>query len=289
MTTLDQLPAEMAGLSAELTVALEDLRSGKPFATLLIDGASTRAAALESLLDQMTAEGTRVVWVGNPLRSPLTLERLFLQTGCAEADLRIEQSPADLTRMLARTGGDAKRLLLIVQQPDKLDVHARETLGRMAPYFADGEPVLQILFCGSSSFRAPEVQQKPAALPAIISAPLPSDEEPRPSHRGAAPLLLLLLLAGLGAAISQMFLTPWDTEQAPLPQAVSAPSALSASAAKPNPPLPADDIAALRREFEAFLAQRAPTVSALNDGQKDALFQEFLERHRQGSTLPARN
>lgn len=285
MTTLDQFPAEMVGPTAELTAALDDLRSGKPFATLLIDAANTRAAALESLLDQVTEEGTRVVWVGNPLRSPLTLERLFLQTGCAEADLRVERRPAELTRMLARAMEAEKRLLFIVQQPETLDVDARETLGRMAPYFADGEPIVQILFCGSSSFRVPEVQEKAATVPATIPAQWLPEPESRPSHGGAVPLLLLLLLAGIGASISQMFLTPSDPLRPPLLEAVSPQPVRSASATKPDAAASqVEDIVALRREFEAFLAQRAPTVSALSESQKDALFQEFLERHGQRST-----
>ena len=84
-----------------------------------------------------------------------------------------------------------------------------------------------------------------------------------------------------------MFLTRPDPVQTPAPEAAAQPL-LSASAAKLNPPAPpADDLAALRREFDVFLAQRAPTVSALSDNEKDALFQEFLERHRQPSTPPS--
>lgn len=292
MTGAAQLSSDMAGI-ADLMAALDDLRAGKPFATLLIDGAATRAAALESLLNQVTDEGTRVVWVGNPLRSPLTLERLFLQTGCAEADLRVERNPAELAGMLARTGGDAKRLLLIVQQPDTLDVDARETLGRMAPYLADRDPAVQVLFCGSCAFRVPEVGQR-AAVPASVPAPWVPEPEPEPEPEprrllgGAVPLLSLLLLAGVGASISHIILTGSDPVRTPAVEVASPAPVQSASAAKLSAPAgPTDDVAALRREFDAFLAQRAPTVAALTDSQKDALFQEFLERHRQRDDPPS--
>ena len=202
MTALDQFPAEMVGPTVELTAALDDLRSGKPFATLLIDGSSTRAAALESLLDQVTAEGTRIVWVGNPLRSPLTLERLFLQTGLRRGGPAVRTPPGGThPHMLARTGGDAKRALLIVQQPDTLDVAARETLGRMAAYFADGEPVCRSCFAvllvprarggsrrpllcprsfpDSRATRAPALEPRSYAAPAASVAGRPSERRSR--------------------------------------------------------------------------------------------------------------
>ena len=286
MSALEKLPEAATFACPEAAAVLDQLRSGAPFVLLLVDQVERRAASLETVLDEMADAETKIVWIGNPLRSPLTIERVFLQAVGAEADLRVERSPADLALILTRSAGAAKRLLLILQQPETLDPEARDALAGMAGFLPLGEPRVQILFAGTSSF-AP--LQRRQAMVSVASRTLIEPEEIEPSaprRLESVPLLMLLLLTGLGALMTPALL------QSSRPSDRATPEPMTAHAAPPPsiaaPPQPAAlDVAALRREFDAFLAQRAPTIPALSDSQKDALFQEFLERHRQTHALEA--
>ncbi len=144
--------------------------------------------------------------------------------------------------------------------------------------------------------RLPRAVRRP-----VLHRPLPSTQpasstRPRPPAAScSACVLLLLLLAGAGAIYWQNDPTaPGPVRPTLGPRADLAPKAAAAAAAprpprRPAPPpapapAPTEDVAALRREFEAFLAQRAPAVAALSEREKDALFAEFLARHRQTAT-----
>ena len=307
MSTLDSLPANQS--SPEVAEALAGLRAGKRLVTLAIDDVDRRVRALEAVLDELADLDARdgdlkIVWIGNPLRSPLTIERVFLQAVGAEADLRVERSPAELAQLLTRSAGDAKRLLLILQQPETLDAEARDRLAALAGFLPDHGPTVQILFSGTRSF-----QELPCRRSlALAVRPLVFDREPAPPSRGrleALPLLLLLALAGAGAMVTPALLRrpPPPTQAAPA-SAVPASAAPAASGTDFTAPItsgttalkelstPADaaspsaqtvDVAALRREFDEFLAHRAPVLRTLSESQKEALFQEFLQRHRERS------
>lgn len=287
MTSLDKLSGEVLDASTAVDAAVHDLRSGAPFATVLVDGSGRSAQAVETVLNRVAEDGTRVVRVANPLRSPLTLERLFLQVVGPEADLRIERSPAELTRLLARPVGKEARLLVVVQQPETLDVDAMQTLGRMAPHFPAVTPSVQFLFCCPPAFQPPEPQPTPN-LPALVPVgrvPMVPEEEPEPRRREILPFVLLfLLLAGAGIVIWQAYLEGFSRTRPAIRKTEAAPLTQSATPANPVAPRPpTDEVAALRREFEVFLSQRAPFVAGLSPAQKDALFREFLNRQRQRS------
>jgi hypothetical protein len=292
-----------------------------------------------------------VRWISNPLRSPLTLERLFLQAVGPEADLRVERSASELASMLEQSVGAAPRCLLVVQQPETLDAETRDMLARMAGHLAEGPAVVQFLFCCSSAFR-PIVP-----LPAGRNLPMLSLDANALAEAGSPwrPLLpvLLLVVACLGGMQFLMRRTPPGAPAAkpietssvhtadvpavrPVLSEPAAPSLAPAAAAAtegvatpaaaapalgtsapgtpaldtpasgtpavgtpalgvpalgaPNPdsstvpdsaePGPRIDVATVRREFDAFLAQQPPRIANLSQQQRDALFEEFLHHYR---------
>ncbi len=282
MTSLDKLPGETIETSADVGAAVRELQSGAPFATVATERPGAAAEIIASVLDRGADEGTRVVHVGNPLRSPLTLERLFMQVVGPEADLRIERTPLQLTGLLGRPVGRETRLLVVVQQPDTLDADALQMLGRMAPHFAAAEPRVQMLFCGPAGFEAPEPQRLPA-----LTAPLPDRRpllalealEPQPRRRELLPVVILLLLFAGAACVLWDGRGGFGRAHDPVGDAQARPAQPGAAPAVAA--LPADDTAALRRAFDTFLSQRAPSEARLSPSQKEALFQEFLRRQRQ--------
>ena len=314
MSAAENLPETAAQIEPEAVRALEQLRSRVPLATLLINEVDRRAAALEAVIESLGTD-VKVVWVSNPLRSPLTIERIFLQAAGPEADLRVERSPAELAEMLRHAAGDARSLLLILQQPETMDATARDTLAEIAAVLmskaghAPDSPAVQVLFSGTPAFRMVQSRRQLVLAPRREMLAYECERQPTARRREALPLLLLLLIAGVGAWTTPVLLrhtvTPGRQLQAdrsdplmrPSPatapesnavETLALPAIPPASAAQPTAidlspspvPAPAIDVAALRREFDAFLAQRAPTLPDLSDRQKEALFQEFLARHQ---------
>ncbi len=281
-------------IDADAPVAAEiiaRLHAGDRLVALKVNEVGRRAATLEAVLEQLTDKQTKLAWIGNPLRSPLTIERLFLQAVGAEADLRVERSPADLAAMLVRAGAPACRFLLLLQQPETLDPEARETIAALAECLPDAEPQVQFLFCGTEAFALPQ----PAAIVAAAAIAAAPDPEPTPPRRARErlPLLLLLLLIGLAALASPALLQhaghpippPEPLAAQTSPQAFAPAPALPASTVPATPPATVD-VASLRREFDAFLSERKPSVTTLSEEEKNVLFQEFLD-HRRRLTLQA--
>lgn len=257
------------------------LHAGAVFVDLREDSLARRAADLAAILAQFAAESTKVIWTGNPLRSPLTIERLLLQAAGPDADLRFERTPEDLAAMLAAAQDGEQRRIVVVQQPETLDPQARDTLAAMAPFLETSERHVQILFCGTTAFQPIPPRPAPSLPHLLAGADLALLDEPAPSRfalrREAFPLLALLALALFGAL--------WfGRDRSPVRPT---PAAASAAVAEPPPrteaTAPTPDIAALRREFEAFLATQPNRFSALTPDQRDALFEEFLQRTRKSS------
>ena len=289
---------------ADITRPLERLAAGEPFVELRHDSVATRAATLDTLLAHLP--DTKLVWICNPLRSPLTIERLFLQAAGPEADLRIERTPAELVAMLRSATESAPRTLMIVQQPETLDPEARDTLACLAPLLG---PSIQFLFCGTQTFRSiaphhPAPERAPSLAPSFALAAIDEDSIPRPHAptRDKLPLLLLLAIALLGG----LFVSPIGSEAPVKMTAIPQPDALlptasAAVATQPQPPpqpepqssqaqatqaqpAPAAiNVAALRREFDEFLT-RQPSRARLTQEQRDALFDEFLTRQQSRRT-----
>lgn len=256
------------------------LASGGVFASLLADGTEQRAAALEALLDRVVDERTRVAWVGNPLRSPLTIERFLIQIVGPEIDLRVERGPAELARVVARPVGHEARLLIVVQQPETINAEMRDLLGAMAGHLRGVALPVQFLFVGSTSFVPPKVA--PIRLAPPMAYGIESEATTNANRRrDVLPLLLLLLAVTLGVVVSMWPRSADDVPHAALDVATAAQAApwkSGSTAVPPSSPAPTD-VAALRREFDTFLAQRASSLPPLSESQRDALFNEFLTHH----------
>jgi hypothetical protein len=183
--------------AGDITAPLERLRAGEPFVELRQDNVLSRAASLDALLGKIAETETKLVWIGNPLRSPLTLERLFLQAAGPEADLRVDRTPGELVNMLRSALDGAARCLVIVQQPETLNPEARDTLARIAPLLGRASPTIQFLFCGTDAFRsiAPVAHDPLSGFSRLGYETLP---EPESSTREKLPLLILLIVVVLG-------------------------------------------------------------------------------------------
>ena len=238
--------------SCEFGETVVQLVSGDLFAALAVDGAEKRAEQLEAVLKAVVGEGTRVVWVGNPLRSPLTIERFLIQIVGPEVDLRIERSPSDLACLFARRAGSETRLLVIVQQPETINPETIEQLGAMAGYRGGDEAVpMQFLFVGTQALRLPTALTEPP-LPAaenrfeagdwsVGALPLWRDRFPK------TPLLLVVIISG-------------TISLAPYLHGVAAPSV--AQAAQLQPRVNLGEIEAFSRSFDGVPALR--TIAELD-------------------------
>lgn len=281
----------------EVSRAVARIMSGAHFVCLLLDNKEQRAIALEAVLDKVADPNTRVVWVGNPLRSPLTIERFLIQIVGPEIDLRIERSPAQLVKLVTQPIGDESRLLVVVQQPETMGAEAREALAGFPAHLAGSVLQVQFLFVSSPTFTLMTFNE-----PGAYSAKPRSTVAP-PSNKRLyilLPLTLLLGIAlGIGTALapsgkltrfleqfsSAAAAPPAEPPQVPEASQVSQVSQLPQAPQPPQvvqvpstpPPL---DLVALRREFDDFLAKRAPTTPPMTVSQKDALFREFLALHR---------
>ncbi|MGI4795666.1 MAG: hypothetical protein ACRYG8_16645 [Janthinobacterium lividum] len=277
----------------EVGRAVARIISGAHFTCLLLDDKQQRATALEAVLDQVTDPNTRVVWVGNPLRSPLTIERFLIQIVGPEVDLRLDRTPAQLVKLMTQPVGDENRLLVIVQQPETMGAEARDTLAAVTGHLAGGTLQMQFLFVSSTNFTLMTITEPPVlalALPPVVTAR-------RPFLTRLNILLPLALVLGAALGVSGTFaFTNMRLQLAELAglavPPVIAPVTPVASATPVTPTAPvmpvatapatpaAPDLIALRREFDAFLAKRASITPPMTEAQKDALFRDFLSQHR---------
>lgn len=260
--------------------------SGAHFTCLLLDDKQQRAMALEAVLDRVTDPNTRVVWVGNPLRSPLTIERFLIQIVGPEVDLRLDRTPAELVKLMTQPVGDENRLLVIVQQPETMGAEARDTLAAITGHLVGGTLQMQFLFVGSTSFTLMTITEPPATdmtMPQVVTAR-------RPLLTRLNILLPLALVLGAALGISGTFaFTNMRAQLAELVGASVGPVIAPVTPVTPvTPTAPATpvatepvapDLVALRREFDAFLAKRASIMPPMTDTQKDALFRDFLLQH----------
>jgi hypothetical protein len=261
----------------EVARASARIMSGAYFTCLLLDDKQQRATALEAVLDKIADPNTRVAWVGNPLRSPLTIERFLIQIVGPEVDLRIERSPAQLVKLMTQPIGDENRLLVVVQQPETMGAEARDILAAIPDHLAGSTLQMQFLFVSASTFTL--MTFNGPARPAEPIAAVASQPFFRPIHALVPVTLLVGIALGVGITLAAASYPTRHIEPSTSPIASApAPVAVAAPVTPPEPPAP--DLTTLRREFDTFLAKRAPTTSQLTENQKDALFREFLAQHR---------
>jgi hypothetical protein len=225
---------------------VEQVMSGELFTGLLLDDTNDRAAALEALLSKVVDDDTRVIWVGNPLRSPLTIERFLIQIVGPEVDLREERGPAELAQIVAKSDGQEGRLLIVVQQPETINTETLHLLVQMGWYLGGEAVQVQFVFAGSSSFVVPRF----AKPDSIANLPIPStpDLPPAPRRRDVLPLVLLLLSITIGVVFSMV-----PTSSGGIPQLAAATPPANGTT-HPHP-------AAVRWTRAAAASDRSPAVA----------------------------
>lgn len=271
----------------EVGRAVARIISGAHFTCLLLDDKQQRATALEAVLDRVTDPNTRVVWVGNPLRSPLTIERFLIQIVGPEVDLRLDRTPAQLVKLMTQPVGDENRLLVIVQQPETMGAEARDTLAAITGHLAGGTLQMQFLFVSSTNFTLMTITEPPAL--AMTMPPLVTARRPLLTRLNVLLPLALVLGAALGVSGTFAF-TNMRLQLAELAGSAVAPVTAPVAPVTPTAPVTpvatapatpaAPDLVALRREFDAFLAKRASITPPMTEAQKDALFRDFLSQRR---------
>ena len=109
-------------------------------------------AALRAMVMEAGPDA-RVIRVGNPLRAPLTIERILIQTGLVEAGLLTDEEADQAMQQLLRQE-DGDRTLLIIEQAETLSQAALQTLARLAPAHrsASQAALLRIVFVGEPAF-----------------------------------------------------------------------------------------------------------------------------------------
>lgn len=121
-------------------------------------GAAPRFTALlgpgqDDAIRRLTAAppGVRVIRAGNPLRAPLTVERILIQAGQAEAGLLSAEAAERAMRRLCQPRDGEHGVILLIAQAETLSPEALGVLSRLAQ---PGGGALHVVFTGSPAFAA---------------------------------------------------------------------------------------------------------------------------------------
>ena len=168
--------------------AAASLQSGQAFTCVLAADPVQRSEALEAVIDSVADMRTRFARVGNPLRSPLTIERLLIQAVGGDTETYYDRDAPTLTRILAGPQGDETRVVLVVEQAETLAPDAMATLREMSASFTAAVPSVQVLFAGHPSFQGVleggTIRVAPQAAPPLTAPSLAALPQPAPP-RGA--------------------------------------------------------------------------------------------------------
>ena len=133
--------------------ALIKLRARDPFAAILAYDAGARTSALDAALAGLNRAGAYVVRIGNPLRTPLTMERILIQLAGFQTDLAQGEDTDTLMRtVITRLHTGRDRLVLSVEQAETLHPMALILLDQIARPLQPGGPAPQILLTGTPAF-----------------------------------------------------------------------------------------------------------------------------------------
>jgi len=152
------------------------LRQAVParFSVLLDEGPGNEAALLDLLAE--AGLDARVIRVGNPLRAPLTIERILIQTGLVEAGLLTDEEADQALQQLV---GGNDRTTLVIERAETLSRAALQTLARLAhsptQWSAVHAASLHIVLVGKPGFAGlvlatPDVEPIRDALPYLPEA-----------------------------------------------------------------------------------------------------------------------
>jgi hypothetical protein len=142
--------------TAHLSLLAAARPSGAPHITVLLGSGHQHEQAVRDLLATL-APSARIIRVGNPLRSPLTMERILIQGGQPEVGLLADNAAEDALQRLCLRRPSESRVVLVIDQAETLSTSAIRILSRLvAP---GGRPsagmaaVLHVVFVGLPSFK----------------------------------------------------------------------------------------------------------------------------------------
>jgi len=181
--------------TAHLSLLAAARPGGAPCVTVLLGSGPAHEEALRSLLATL-APGARVIRVGNPLRSPLTIERILIQGGRIETGLLPDDVAEQAIQRLCQCRDGETRVVLVLEQAETLGTSALRILSRLvAP---GGRPslgaaaLLHVVFVGQPSFKQLVRDKATAAIRDALANPAgvapPANMVPFPTASAAARL-----------------------------------------------------------------------------------------------------
>jgi len=167
-------PEALALQTAHLSLLAAARPGAAPCVTVLLGSGPAHEEAVRSLLASL-APGARVIRVGNPLRSPLTIERILIQGGRIETGLLPDDVAEQAIQRLCQRRDGESRVVLVIEQAETLGTSALRILSRLvAP---GGRPslgaaaLLHVVFIGQPSFKQLVKDKAATAIRDALSSP----------------------------------------------------------------------------------------------------------------------
>ena len=179
------------------------IRGGAPFVALL--GGLEQGAVVDAAVDELRDEPIAFVRIDNPLRAPLTLERLVFQLTSGDSSGAHDQPERVWQALLNHVAGK-ERLVLVVGRAETLAFSALLFLQSLPGLREKGAPPVQIAFTGAPEFHALLADNRLRVLRDALSPPpappvLPAAAAPSGTGKGRA---RVTLLAGVGAVLAML-------------------------------------------------------------------------------------
>jgi hypothetical protein len=128
------------------------LLTGRVFSAILGEDGPERAVLVDATAAALGHLGVRLVRVGNPLRSPLTLERMLIQIGAGEDGGPPAGDNGGMVEVLRAHRTHESRVVLVVEQAETLEPRALAHLQCVSDAFEATEPGVRVLFIGAPAF-----------------------------------------------------------------------------------------------------------------------------------------
>lgn len=218
-------------------------------------------AAIDQCIALLPDQSLRIIRIRGAQGSPLTLSRIIRELGAGEHT----GAPADddelIVRLLAKPGGNGGRVVLVIEQAERLSARTLAFLQVISTVFGARSPGIQLLFAGHPSFEqlisTDELAGIRDRLETIVHvASTPATAVPRrlaqqssrgADARGKAPArpffvrrkkALAALLAVIVIAAGASLATVWRTAMEPAIDDTGADPSLGGRSAQPSPQPP---------------------------------------------------
>ena len=190
--------------------ALAKLRAREPFATILTYDLAARTDALDAAAQVLQRNGAHIVRVGNPLRTPLTLERLVIQLAGFQPGLGSD-TDAIMRAVLNQMHAGRDRVVISVEQADTLHPLALLLLDQITLPRVPGGKAPQVLFTGTPAFARCLSHPMLDRMRAVLGMGSADPVTDPPADRPADPPVISIAAPAITAAPQP------ETQIAPLP------------------------------------------------------------------------